>query len=230
MMTLAVTICNAQKKWNYQLQFGGELKSGNVNLVTLNNGGGIERNDSTLAFDANYGIIYGMKDKEVFDKSLQVNLKFDVWQYDRWSPFVLVSYYNNKFKGYEYKVSALAGVKYRIYHNDKCDYSVSAAYTQEYVDYFAGTELDRNISRLSMRFKMHHQLSDAISIKNTTFYQPSLTDISGDYIVSSITSLSTKISKNLTFDLNFNYEFHSLVPENVERQDIITTATLRLKF
>jgi len=229
-LSLLATTTIAQKKWNYQLQFGGEVKSGNVNTVTFTNGGGIERNDSILAFDANYAIVYGKKDQEVYDKSLLCNLKFDIWQYSRWSPFVLATYHNNKFKGYEYKLSLLGGAKYRIFHDDKCDYSISAAFTQEYVDYFTGTEIDRNISRLSLRFKLRHQINDVVSIKNVTFYQPSLTDFAADYIVTSSTSLSTRIHKNFYFDLNFNYEFHSVVPQNVIKQDIITTATLRVRF
>lgn len=226
---LATTV-DAQKKWSYQLQLGGEVKSGNVNTVTFTNGGGIERNDSILAFDANYAIVYGKKDREVYDKSLLCNLKFDVWQYSRWSPFVLATYYNNKFKGYEYKFSLLGGVKYRFFHNDKCDYSISAAFTQEHVDYFAGTELDHNLSRLSLRFKMRHQVNEVVNIKNTTFYQPSLTAMTDDYIVTSITTLAVKLYKNIHLDLNFNYEFHSLVPETVAKQDIITTANLRIRF
>ena len=34
----------------------------------------------------------------------------------------------------------------------------------------------------------------------------------------------------MSLDLNFNYEYHSLVPKGVQKQDIITSATLSLKF
>ena len=132
---LAALTGSAQSKWKYHLGFGGELKDGNVNTVTIRNDGSIERNDSTLAFDAGYGIVYGEKDKVAYDKSLDVHAKVDLWQYDRWSPFVSVSYLNNKFKGFDYRLSALVGVKYRIYWDKRCDYSLSAAYVQDYTDY-----------------------------------------------------------------------------------------------
>jgi len=239
LVTMVATV-SAQSKWHYKLSFGGEYKSGNVNTTIFNNNGGIERNDSTLAFDANYTIIYGMKDEEVFDKSLTANMKFDLWQYNRWSPFVSATYYNNKFKGYEYKLSFLAGAKYRIFWNEKCDYSISAAYVYDYIYYFKydnegniipeSERLKAQVNRLSLRFKARQKITDYVSLGNITFYQPAITDFAGDYIVSSITTLSTKLTTHLTFDLSFNYEYHSLVPKGVEKQDIITTAALKLQF
>ncbi len=232
LMLVATLAVSAQNKWQYSFSLGGEYKSGNVNTLTFNNRGGVERNDSILALDANYAIVYGQKDKVEYDKSLTGNLTFDIWQYNRVSPFVAATYYNNKYKGYEYKLSFLAGAKYRFCSSKNYDYSISAAYVYEYVDYLASntTVLEPQVSRLSLRFKMRHKINDAVSIKHTTFYMPSLVDFGGDYIVTSITSLSSQLTQHLFLDLNFNYEYHSLVPDNVQKQDIITSVTLRMKF
>jgi putative salt-induced outer membrane protein YdiY len=59
---------------------------------------------------------------------------------------------------------------------------------------------------------------------------PSMADLRNDYIISSITSFSSQLTQHLFLDLNFNYEYHSLVPEKVQKQDIITSVTLRMKF
>ena len=235
-LTLVVAIgASAQRKWNYHLGFGGELKDGNVNTITIRNDGTVERNDSTLAFDAGYAIVYGEKDKEVYDKSLAAHVKFDLWQYDRWSPFVSASYLNNKFKGFEYRLSALFGVKYRIYTNPRCDYSISAAYVQDYTDYGDySTSLEQMVSRLSLRFKMRHRIADNLMIKHTTFWQPSLMrpmkSLADDYVISSVTTLSTQIAKHLSLDFIFDYEYHSLVPDGVKKQDIISSLSLRVDF
>jgi putative salt-induced outer membrane protein YdiY len=235
LMIASAMTATAQSKWKYHLGFGGELKDGNVNTLTLRNDGTVARNDSVLAFDAGYAIVYGKKDSEVYDKSLAGNIKFDLWQYDRWSPFVSWSYLNNKFKGFEYRMSFLAGVKYRIYWNDKCDYSVSAAYVQDYTDYGnRETSLEKMVSRLSLRFKMRHKINDKVTLKHTTFWQPSLMhpmeSITDDYVVTSITTLSTKLTTHMSLDLNFNYEYHSLVPDGVKKQDIIASAALSIDF
>lgn len=233
---LATVSLSAQSKWKYHMGFGGEYKDGNVNTFTFKNDASIERNDSILAFDAGYGIIYGEKDKVTYDKSLTANLKFDVWQYDRWSPFVSFTYYNNKFKGFEYRLSGLVGVKYRFYWDKKCDYSLSAAYVQDYTEYSdPETTLKAMVSRLSLRFKMRHKIADNVSIKHITFWQPSVMDplhgsMANDYAISSVTSLSTKITEHISFDVNFDYEYRSLVPDGVKKQDIITSGSLKINF
>ena len=235
-LAIAATIsATGQNKWKYHFGLGGELKDGNVNIVTIRNDGTVERNDSTLAFDAGYAIVYGEKDKEVYDKSLAAHVKFDLWQYDRWSPFISASYLNNKFKGFEYRLSALLGVKYRIYSNARCDYSISAAYVQDFTDYGdPSTSLEQMVSRLSLRFKMRHRIADNVMIKHTTFWQPSLmkplSSIADDYVISSITTLSTKITCHLSFDVSFDYEYRSLVPDGVQKQDIISSISFRVDF
>lgn len=228
-----VGTASAQKKWSYSLGLGGALKSGNVNSMTLNNNGGVERNDSTLAFSADYAIIYGEQNSVEYDKGFTANMKFDVFQYDRWSPFFSASYINNKYKGYEYKTSLLLGAKYRIYTLPKvCDYSISGAFVYDYVEYFQKntTALRPQVARLSLRFKVKQKIGDVVTINHSTFYQPSLYDFGGDYIVSSTTKFENKLGNNLFFDIAFTYEYLSIVPEGIQNHDIATTATLRLKF
>ncbi len=79
---------------------------------------------------------------------------------------------------------------------------------------------------------MYHRITDNLSLKHISFWQPSLmrpmSSITNDYVVSSITSLSTKITSNISFDLVFDYEYHSLVPDGVKQQDIVTSILLRL--
>ena len=234
LLAMVVTV-SAQSKWTYKLGFGGEFKSGNVNTTIFSNNGGVERNDSILAFDANYKFVYGKKDGVEFEKNFTGNVKFDLWQYSRWSPFVSATYDYNPFKLYYYKLSFLVGAKYRIFWNANCDYSLSAAYVFDYTDYYTPTDPDATIlrpdvSRLSLRFKMKQKITDAVSLKHTTFYQPSFYDFTGDYIVNSVTSLSTQLSKHSSLAVNFTYDYHSLVPAGVQKQDIITTVSLNMTF
>lgn len=235
LMIAAITTVSAQSKWTYKLGFGGELKSGNVNTTIFNTNGGIERNDSTLAFDANAAYVYGMKSGDLFENNFTANLKFDFWQYGRWSPFVSASYKIDTIRGFDYRINFLAGVKYRIFWNANCDYSISGAYVYEYTQYHNLSVDDPlynagpSVNRISLRFKAKQKIANNVSIKHTTFYTPCITNFS-DYGISSVTSLSTQINKHFSFDINFNYEYHSVVPVGVQNTDIITSATLNLKF
>lgn len=230
-----------KRPWEYNISLGGELKTGNVNTFVLNNKASVERNDSLLSLSARYAIIYGKKDKEVYDMGLNASVQADLWQYDRWSPFLLFSYLNNKFKGFEYKFNGLIGAKYRIYTlPGVCDYSISAAYMQEWVEYFAadrGNErLRPQLSRLSLRFKIKQKITSAVNIVHMTFYQPSLMELKElksfreDFVISSITSVQNKIGRNIFLDVNFDFEYRSVVPKKVKNTDIITSVALRMKF
>lgn len=230
-MLATVMTVSAQKKWSYNLGFGGELKSGNVNTTIFNTSAGVERNDSILAFDAGVSYMYGLKEGELFENNFNGSIKFDVWQYDRWSPFLAATVNCNPLKMYDYRLNLLAGVKYRIYHTDACDYSISGAYVFEHTQYFASvTGMEDKVSRVSLRFKMKQKITDVLSIKHTTFYQPAVTNWAGDYVINSVTSLSAQVSKNMSLAFNFTYEHNELVPEGVKKDDFITSATLKIKF
>lgn len=224
----------ALKKWTFKESFGGTLNTGNVNSVSIANSGSIERNDSLISMSADYGITYGEKDHEVYDKGFNTSAKLDLWQYGRWSPFLSASYLNNKFKGYEYKVSLLLGCKFRIYTKPSiCDYSVSAAFVYDFVDYVGVVDeslLKPQVARLSLRFKFRQKIGPAVSLKHTTFYQPSFMNFGGDWIFTTNTALETTINKYLSFDISFNYEYRSIVPEGIHHHDLITAASLKFKF
>lgn len=234
MLCCASTAFAQLDKWHFQIGLGGELKSGNVNSTTVTNNGSVERNDSLISASASYTLIYGEKDKETYDRGFSANLKFDLWQYERVSPFLEVAYLTNKFKGYDHKLSLLAGVKVRLYSvKDICDYSMSAAYVSEFLKYTEEGDLRTQVSRLSFRVKGTQRIADAIVLKHTSFFQPSLMsvdDFTDDYIFTTVTTLENKIGKNLFLDLNFSYEHRSIVPDDVKRDDTRFTVNLRYKF
>ena len=234
LMVSATTLFAQQDHWHFQIGLGGELKSGNVNSKTLNNTGSVERNDSLISVSAGYNLFYGEKDEEVYDRGFQANLKGELWQYDRMSPFLEATYLTNKFKGFDHKLSLIAGAKFGIYTvKDVCDYSISVAYVSEFLKYTEETDLRTQVSRLSFRVKLKQKLADAIMLKHTSFYQPSIMsvkDFSEDYIFTSITTLENKIGKKLFLDFNFGYEHRSLVPDDVKRDDTRITANLRYVF
>lgn len=232
-ITLLAIACTAgaQNKWKYQLGAGFNLNEGNVNNMSLNTSGSADRNDSVLAFSANYKYIYTQQDSVVTNKGFNAGIKFDLWQYDRWSPFFASEYVNNKFKGYDYKLSLLAGAKYRIYTLPGiCDYSVSGAVVYDFVRYADATDLRPQVLRASFRAKIKQKIGDVTSINHSTFYQPSFYDFDGDWILTSTTKIENKLSKNFFLDLIFGYEYRSLVPEGRSNHDLETSVSLRVVF
>ena len=47
-----------QRKWAYDLGLGTSLNTGNINNCNINNSASVVRNDSILAFDFHYKLLY----------------------------------------------------------------------------------------------------------------------------------------------------------------------------
>ena len=234
LLLLSTASVSAQNKWKYDFSIGGTYNSGNISNIGLRNTGSVSRNDSILSMDASYRYLYTEEKREMTNQEFGGGAKIDLYQYSRWSPFLATDFVVNHFKGYDFKISFLAGAKYRIFTlPGKCDYSLSAAIVEDYVNYHitnpSADTLDGFVARASLRAKIKQRIGESTHINHTTFYQPSVMDL-GDYIVSSVTKIENKLNKHLFFDIIFSYEYRSIVPEGRKRTDIATELALRLAF
>ena len=239
LLVFSVICANAQNKWHYNFGLGASLNAGNVNNCNVSNDGAIERNDSLIAFDAHYKFLYSSLinknggDQHWEETNFEINggVKMDLFQYDRFSPFLACEMLTNKYKGYDLKLSGLIGLKYRIYTVPGfCDYSISAAFVYDWSDFTDETHLPNNNYRISIRPKINQRLTENLTLLHITFYQPSVLDF-GDYIIQSTTKLQTKITRKLFLDLSFTYEYRSRVPsENYKKNDILTEVSVRFKY
>ena len=228
-----------QRKWNYDFGLGTSLNVGNVNNCNINNYASINRNDSLIALDFHYKLLYSsLIDKNDMvqkwkETNFEINggIKMDYLQYGKYSPFLACEMLTNKYKGYDLKVSGLVGFKYTIYLKPSfCDYSISAAFVYDWSNFTDITVLPNNNYRISIRPKFMQKLADNLILSHRTFYQPSILDFN-DYIVNSMTKLQTKLTKKLFLDLSFTYEYRSRVPsDNYKKHDLLSEVTLRLKF
>jgi len=223
---------SGQNKWKWELGIAGTQNSGNVDNFSLKHNQDLSRNDSLLTVNLNYKFVYQKQEGKEKNKGLNTGFKLDLWQYDKWSPFVALETESNHYKGYKLKLNALAGVKYRFwYKKDTCDYSLSTALTYENVTYTdEETDLKKELCRLSLRPKIKQRICESMYFENKTFYQPRLNDMS-DYIINTKSTLSNKISKKVFIDLSFVYEYRSVIPDDVEkRYDITTEVSLKIKL
>ncbi len=221
-----------RKKWDFSLSLGGELNSGNVNDLSVKSSGDVKRNDSLISFNANYNVIYKVEDEEETNKGISAGVKLDLYQYNRWSPFIAGEFLTNRYKGYNHKFSVLTGVKLRIFTKpDVCDYSISAAFVFDKVEYTPDeNKLGNRNYRISLRPKIRQKIGNVLSIKHHTFYQPSLEDFS-DHLINSSTSLECKVSKYFYLTIGFQYEFRSRIPtSDYKHHDVSSDVMVKVKF
>lgn len=228
----------AQRKWHYELGLGASLNTGNVNNCNISNDASVSRNDSIVGLDFQYKLLYSSlinknnAERKWEESNFEVRGggKMDLYQYGTYSPFLACEMLTNKYKGYDFKASGLVGIKFKLYtKHSVCDYSISAAFVYDWIDYTDSTTLPNNNYRISIRPKFKQKIGDNLTLSHCTFYQPSVLDI-GDCIVNSTTKLQTKLTKILFLDISFVYEYRSRVPtENYKKHDIYTEVSLRLK-
>ena len=210
LLAFSVMCAKAQNKWHYNFGLGASFNAGNVNNCNISNDGAIERNDSLIAFDARYKLLYSsLIDRNATDQrwketNFEINggFKMDLYQYGKYSPFLACEMLTNKYKGYDLRLSGLAGMKYRIYTIPAiCDYSISAAFVYDWTDF-----------------------------TDETFYQPSVLDFD-DYIINCNTKLQTQITRKFHIDIAFSYEYRSRVPsENYKKHDFLSEVSFRFKY
>lgn len=239
LLVFCVICANAQNKWHYNFGLGASLNTGNVNNCNISNDGAVERNDSLIAFDAHYKLLYSsLIDKSGGDQhwketNFEVNggVKMDLFQHDKYSPFLACEMLTNKYKGYDLRLSGLIGMKYRIYTIPGfCDYSISAAFVYDWTDFTDETHLLNNNYRISIRPKVKQRLAENLTLLYTLFYQPSVLDFD-DYIINSTIKLQTQITRKLFLDIAFSYEYRSRVPaENYKKHDFLSEVSVRYKY
>lgn len=230
---------NAQRKWHYDFGLGASLNAGNVNNCNFSNDGAITRNDSVVAFDFHYRVLYsslinnneGLNQWQETNFEVNGGIKTDLYQYGQYSPFLACEVLHNKYKGYDLKLSGLVGFKYKLFVKPSVyDYSVSLAFVYDWVDFTDVTALPHNNYRLSFRPKIKQKLSDNLYLEHYTFFQPSVIDWN-DILIHCVTKLKTQITKKFHIDISFLYDYRSLVPsEGYKNHDVLTEVSLRFKI
>ncbi|MCR5645245.1 MAG: DUF481 domain-containing protein [Bacteroidales bacterium] len=239
LLIFSVLNIKAQDSWHFNVGLGASLNTGNVNNINVSHDAAVDRNDSLIALDFHYKLLYsslinktafGHANWETTNFEVNGGVKADLYQYDKYSPFLACEMLTNRFKGYDLKLSGLIGMKFRIYTVPSfCDYSISGAFVYDWNDFTDETHLPNNNYRVSIRPKIIQKLTDNLTLRHMTFYQPSVLDWS-DYIISSNTVLQTQITRKVFLDFSFTYEYHSYVPsENYKKHDILSEVSIRFK-
>ncbi len=241
---LLIPFQKTHAQWKSQLTLGSAYYSGNIEKFDIRTEGSITRKDSLIEAKVFGKLIYSETNKHKNNEEYSGGIKFDYKPYNKFTPFVLLAAYRNLYKKIELRGSALAGSKYVIYRGlDSLrkvvsDYSISAAMeynTERYSKYedAEGNTIEKSPKskfRLSLRPKIKQYLSKNLYLEHLTFYQPNLKNFS-DYMLVSITKLSTKISKKIEFGISYEFNYESKpVSETVEKKDQVVLAKLTIKI
>lgn len=216
----------AQKKsaWKTKIGVGAFASYGNVEKFDLSSSFAVSHADSTFEYSSYFKSEYGEADHKKNDEEYSGGIKFDYLPHSKLSPFMLLSGYNNEYKGIDLRVGGLLGAKWTFIGTKKSDLSISAAGVFEYEKYTLVTTEASDGSdstytpdptsklRLSIRPKFEQKIGTNFYFSHVTFYQPKISDF-GDYRIDAITSIESKLTNHLKIKLSYEYEFDSMAEQ-----------------
>jgi hypothetical protein len=138
---------------------------------------------------------------------LRYNYKIKDWV--RWEAFTQAQY--NKLNGIRIRFLLGTGPRFKIVQLEKFKTYIGTLYMMEYDE-----NTDRTQKEFQGRFSGYLSFSlrplKTVEIVSTTYYQPRL-DVNKSYRISSGNMLNFKISKIVSFGLNFQLNYDSRPPE-----------------
>ncbi len=215
--------------WDTKLSLGTYFYTGNTEKFDLVSDFQLVRKDtiieSNLFFKASYGEVEKIQNKQEFSGGL----KFDYRPWSVFSPFVLVSLYNNKFKDIELRISSFLGAKYSFYMTNQSDLSISAAIEYD-TERFYESSPNKEKFRLSIRPRILQNIGKNAEFSALCFYQPNLKDFDDYNFVGSI-GLSTKLLQKISLKLSYTYDYESMpILETIKKTDTSFITSIVLNF
>ncbi len=222
----------APDRWNVQLELGFNGAMGNSKFTILRTGARAKYLQTDIAeFEVSTLVRYGSSDQKVIANDQRLSLKLDLWPQDTWSPFVFLDASRDVIRRLDFRSSGGAGAKYTFWSSDAGSASLSGAVLWDYQDFrldpgstLAGTE---SLARWSWRAKADKTISSTTTIENATFYQPAWNRAS-DFLVTTTTSVSTKVLADVTLSLEHEYLHDSRPPPGVGPDDQKFSVLLKL--
>jgi len=242
-----ITTKFADAQLKTKLTLGGSYYSGNVDKSDIISTGNTAWNDSLYEFSAFYKIAYGTTNGEEINREFSGGVKFDNKPQSTFSPFLMLKAYNNTYKGYDLRLSVLAGVKYAFYRGANGSYSISGAFIYDRESYTPNTETgiknpDMNLLRLSIRPKFSQKIGKFMTLEHTTFFMykvysspeevvpvPKPENYNNDWMIESSTTLSNKLSKKMSLQLSYDINYTGKPPSsNIKNTDKVFVVSLVL--
>jgi putative salt-induced outer membrane protein YdiY len=217
------------------VSFGLDLSQGNTEAFGLNVALNFSWKSAKTEIVLSSNINYLETDDEKKTDKMAFQAMLDHRMGKKFTLFILGKPSRNLVQEIDFRLETGIGFKYDIIDNfaekDKdflnTDLSLSAALVYEFTNRFDSER--EKLCRLSFRPRFKQELSDRLNFEIMLFVQPDIGNFS-DYRLLLNSKFEFKVSKVISFLLQFNGEYNSIVPETVKKQDyqLINSLTIYL--
>lgn len=211
-----------KKPWKVRLKSGLSFYEGNVDKFDFNSTNSLSRKDSTWEHGFNYQFIYSELNDVKNNVLHDFGYTIDYLPFAKISPFGGLFFYSNEFKGFKLRSSLMLGAKKQLWFTP--DVSISAAIMYDQIEYglvssSEESQDDEELWRLSIRPKFKIPLSDNLTFKHISFYQPQINDFYR-FLFQSNTSLDLKVTDHWTVGLLHAFYLNNHPPfTGINKQD-----------
>jgi len=209
-------------QWHSKTGIGSSLSLGNTKKFDASGSFLISHIDSSFEYSTFLKGLYGeiRKDtiKEINHQEYLAGIKFDYLPESKFSPFLLLQIEQNKIRKLDMRLTSLLGMKYTFINKTKkidekktitlARYSISGALLYD-AEYYYGKKTPKEGIRISIRPTITQYITDNIVLENVTFYKFNIKKFN-DYTIDVMTSLSNKITKNISLIFSHHWLYESI--------------------
>jgi hypothetical protein len=230
------------EKWKASAELSFTDQSGNSDLRLLTGGLNVSHlQRESYQLDAAVTSRYGRSDGDLVALSHAGSLAMDLMPNGTWSPFLFTNAERDQFKRLDLRLSTGAGAKYTLFRapSRRREASVSLALLHSYEQIapapvrspqeIGGSRQTTHRARWSLRGRTTHEITSAVSLRHTTFFQP-LWDEVADYLLSSDTGLKILMTERLALSVDYQLKRDARPPSGVEPDDRLLKTGLIIDF
>jgi hypothetical protein len=237
-VALLTPLCTAAQEapdpWAFQVELGFNGASGNSSFSVLRTGAKINRNPTdAVEFESSFLIRYGKNEETVIANDAKASMKVNLWPKARWSPFFFVDGIRDRLRKLDMGVNAGVGGKLGVWTGETGNASLSAAVLYDHqnfqVDPGSEDPESESFARWSIRSTLEKTLTANTTFASNLFYQP-VWDATSDYVLSMVSSVSTKVLENVSLALEHEYLRDATPPPGVGPDDQKFSVLLTMAF
>ena len=216
---------NVVTGWEGNLDFGASFASGNTEKETIH--GGLDMNKD--GEEGGWGHTLKASVDSAKESDVQSEEEYRVLGQSRYNvsetdfTFVELEYVNDRFSGYQYRVSEGVGYGRKFYNSETFklvgEASVGARQEKDTDDKESNGFLGKLAGKMQWKINDNVSLHEDVSVA-----------FSDTTITRSETSLRNALSENLYLKLGLTVENNSEVPEGTEKTDTTTTVGVGYRF
>ena len=218
------------------INLGGNHQTGNTENGSLVLSSALSAMDSIKEFSLNAKYHYSENARKMNKEEFSGGLQFDYHPLSRFSPFIRVEFYSNRFRQIDSRFSGLLGAKYCYFKSFKdniviSEYTISGAFVYVNDNYSKKALLpDKSRLRLSLRPKFKQRVMKNIFLGAECYYKPNIVDF-GDFIIDSMFQINFVVNRYITLQCSYQHEYDSRPATTaVKKTDTNLLASLEIKF